>query len=473
MAVECYLSRKKLSLIHFALVSLLYIHEGCSFLIIATTVWKRCVSHLPDCYAIVSDDLGEGVGPSDEALPSRIVRRPRRRTISESTTTRNSSNATVDSINPHTQALQDPTLLSEQKFRDLELHPSLQRAVSQDYHFQQMTRIQEQTWTPIREGQSVLASARTGTGKTIAFLLPALQRLLEFADNPSPVMDFRPGRSVGLLILVPTRELAQQCANQARLLCTYIGKGWTVHCMVGGTSMGRDVIPWMHGTKQPPVVLVATPGRLWDHMEKTRIRGKSFGETVLSEIPIVVLDETDQLVTNFGKETRKCLSYLSRKRQCLFFSATLPKRCETSLREFLPENTVTITDANESKDLPKMQGNTLVNEYYLVMECIEDYVLLFERLLQQAQGKHDKMVFFFPTTKLVRYMASYCTDVLRVPVLEIHSRMSQGSRSRISATFRTCREGILLTSDVTARGKPLRSLLSSIPVLFIFMRFMH
>jgi ATP-dependent RNA helicase MSS116 len=311
---------------------------------------------------------------------------------------------------------------------------------------EQMTEIQAQSWPHAFNGTSCVGKAKTGTGKTLSFLLPSIQRLID-------TRTFLPGRSVGILIIAPTRELAQQIGDEAERLLKYMPKTWTVQSMYGGTQMRRDSNMW---AKQKPAILVSTTARLLDHIRETRVKGRKFGESILSDIPIIVLDETDRLVEGFWRDIKTISSQLPRpeKRQTLLFSATLPKSVEKSFEQYLPNDYVRIDCVGNIASGER--ANSQVKQFYLQLTDMDDYVCTLVSLLRSAmteQPERFKLIVFFPTAKLARFFAEYLSAVVEIgPVWEIHSRMSQSSRSRVSSSFRSATNGILLTSDVTARG---------------------
>ena len=350
------------------------------------------------------------------------VRRPIRRPVGASEPTPPTNTTLVN---------KDPSLLSDLSWDDFHLAPSLHRAVTQDFCFTKPTQIQAQTFRHIYQGRSVLGRARTGTGKTLAFLLPTLQSLLE-----SP--DFVPGRQVGALVVAPTRELAQQIADTATQLLAHAPLQWqSVQCMYGGTRMAKDVAPWRR--EQWPVVLVTTPGRWMDHVRETIIKKQKF-PAVLS-IRVMIWDETDRLIQGFGREMQSVQSALSKDQQRLLWSATLPPNIRWE--DYLPKDHVRVDCVKEER----VDTSLCVKQSYLLLAHMDDYVPTLRSLLTQEQ--EAKVVVFFPTAKLVRFFCEFFQDL---PVLEIHSRMSQGSRSRVNAAFREAQRGILLTSDVSARG---------------------
>jgi superfamily II DNA/RNA helicase len=174
------------------------------------------------------------------------------------------------------------------KFDDVsQLHPVLKRNLK-ELKLETMTEIQSKTWEAASAGQDVLGRARTGTGKTVAFLLPAIQQLL-LRNETKSVQD---QTKVQMLILSPTRELAAQIHDQALKLTKSANHIISHQCMFGGSSKTNDVAML---EKKVPMILVATPGRIKDHLENTLINGgkRSF-KSLLTKVQILVLDETDR-----------------------------------------------------------------------------------------------------------------------------------------------------------------------------------
>ena len=348
----------------------------------------------------------------------------------------------------HAEALKDPTLLTNVIFSErTDLHPSTKRALTELMGLQAMTAIQAETYAAAWSGQSVLGRARTGTGKTLAFLLPTLERLLQ-GDRSL----YHPGRNVGALIVAPTRELAQQIAEEARTLLTYHSKDLSVLCMYGGTKMQRDTALL---NKRIPTILVATPGRLLDHIAETRVLGRRFSD-VISDTKIVVLDETDRLLDmGFQRDIKKILSHLPRaeKRQTLMFSATIPKRLRSVMQDALKNDFVEVDCVTDNGTTATT--NARVKQTFLVLKSMDEYVTRFIEIVMRAMKSSDdyKILVFFPATKLVRFFADLFNIGLQMPVLELHSRMTQSARQRASSEFRGSARSILFTSDVSARGE--------------------
>ena len=174
----------------------------------------------------------------------------------------------------------DKTLLSNIEFAQrTDLHPATKRALVETLGLVSMTEIQSKTFDAALSGKDVLGRARTGTGKTIAFLLPAIERVLR-----SP--EYNSEEHVGVLVISPTRELASQIGDEAEKLLTF-HKDMLTQVVFGGTKTTRDV---SRLKKNLPTVLVATPGRLKDLLQTANINGRKFSK-IMQNTPVVVLDE--------------------------------------------------------------------------------------------------------------------------------------------------------------------------------------
>jgi ATP-dependent RNA helicase MSS116 len=350
------------------------------------------------------------------------------------------------STNP-TSSMVDATLFTKTDFSNLEnLHPATKRALSETLGLQYMTEIQAKTYSAASSGMDVLGRARTGTGKTLAFLLPAIERIM---NNPNL---HQPGKNVGVLIISPTRELATQIGDQAEKLLTF-HKEAKVQVMFGGTNSKQDVSSLY---RRIPSVLVATPGRLLDHMENTVLKGKMFGADVMRETPILVLDETDRLLDmGFRREIDKIMKYLPKKehRQTLLFSATVPKELKQIMSENMRKDFV---EADCIHDKAGQHTNAQVEQSHVVLPSMDRYVSSVVEIVQQAMNEDPddhKIVVFFPTARVVGFFADFFNVGLGREVIEIHSKKSQSYRTKASDKFRKAKRGVLFTSDVSARGE--------------------
>jgi len=384
---------------------------------------------------------------TEENSKTRRGRKPIRR--SSSTSISNSQQLEErrkEAEERHAIALQDPTLLSNQFFSERpDISLATKRAIAEVLGLQRMTEIQARAYAAALGGQSVLGHARTGTGKTLAYLLPSIERLLG-ADLGL----FKPGQSIGMIIIAPTRELAKQIAEQAEALLTF-HSDMDVACVYGGTKFQRDIR--LLSAQRLPAILVTTPGRMLELLE-LRIGRRKFSD-MAQETRIVVLDEADHLLQSFSRETQKILSSLPRteRRQTLLFSATISERLRTFIKGSMNIDFEEV-DCVSSKDQNGGKTNMRVNQSYMTLNSMTDYIPTLLAIIQRAMNQDEKykILVFFPASKLVRFAVHFCNVGMGMSVLEIHSRMSQASRTRASNTFRHSRNAILFSSDVSARG---------------------
>ena len=285
--------------------------------------------------------------------------------------------------------------------------------------------------------------------KTLAFLLPAIERILQ-SDRDY----YQAGRNVGILVISPTRELATQIGDQAEKLLSF-QKQMNVQVVFGGTNMKTDV---NRLTRRLPTVLVATPGRLLDHLQSTRIGGQSFGRDIMRNTPVVVLDETDRLLDmGFRNDIQKIFKYLPRgdQRQTLLFSATIPSdlkkiMADNMKKDFIEVDCINDGDAASHTNAQVAQSHVIVQPDRFVSSVIEIVRLAME---EDGTGEtNKKAVVFFPTARMVAFFSELFNVGLGIPVIELHSKKTQGYRNRMSDAFRNAETGVLFTSDVSARG---------------------
>ena len=298
----------------------------------------------------------------------------------------------------------------------------------------------------------MLGRARTGTGKTVAFLLPAIERILQLGVLQNQ-------EQIGVLIVSPTRELATQIGDQAEKLAKF-HRGMSVQVIFGGTNMKRDITRLSQKT---PTILVATPGRLLDHLQSTRIGSKRFGKDIMCKTPIVVLDETDRLLDmGFRQEITKILGYMPHphERQTLLFSATIPPDLKVVMSQNMKKDFVEVDCINDGD--ASTHTNAQVQQSHLIIpsdsgRSVSCVVELVRRAMEQydSPATPAKIVVFFPTARLVNFYSEVFNEgkVLPFPVLELHSKKTQTYRNRVSEDFRNAKRAVLFTSDVSARGK--------------------
>jgi ATP-dependent RNA helicase RhlE len=309
-------------------------------------------------------------------------------------------------------------------FNELGLSAELLRAIAKK-GYRQMTPIQQHAIPVILDGQDILACAQTGTGKTAGFTLPILQCL----QKPSSG-----SRRIQALILTPTRELAAQVAESVRDYGSYLPFKTTV--IFGGVSINPQIAKLQKGTD----VIVATPGRLLDHIERNTVD--------LSHINIFVLDEADRMLDmGFIRDIRKILKKLPDKRQNLLFSATFSNEIRRLAADLL----------NSPIEIQVAARNALA-------EGIEQVVHPVDRVRKRALLSHRicsenwRQVLVFTRTKrgANRLAEQLSKDGLNT--VAIHSNKSQGARTRALKDFKDGTVRILVATDIAARGLDINKL---------------
>lgn len=326
--------------------------------------------------------------------------------------------------------------LTTARFADLPVDNALKRALAEVVRFDTMTSVQNSSIPVSLTGGDVLVKARTGTGKTLAFLLPALHRAI--ADLAASQTS-----SVSVLVISPTRELAQQIADEGAPLMSFI-PGSRIQVVVGGTSVKRDNSRF-RDQKGPPTLLVGTPGRLLDHLSTA----KSGFAHALKNVSVVVLDEADRLLDmGFAPDLQRIFSYLpaTAKRQTLLFSATMPPNVAQIAKMAMKPDYNMIDCVGEESNT-----HDHVPQHVLVMS-VEDQIASLALVLKQcAKVENFKVIVFFVTARSTQFFAELF-EQLGVSVLETHSRKSQSHRTKVSNKFRKGNNEIMFSSDVSARG---------------------
>ncbi len=318
-------------------------------------------------------------------------------------------------------------------FSNLSLAEPLARAVA-EMGYESMTPIQAQAIPVVLTGQDVMGAAQTGTGKTAAFSLPLLQRLLKH-ENTSTSPARHPVRA---LVLLPTRELADQVAQQIRQYAKYTQLRSTV--VFGGMDMKPQTAELKRGVE----VLVATPGRLLDHIEAKN--------AVLNQVEYVVLDEADRMLDiGFLPDLQRILSYLPKQRTTLLFSATFSPEIKRLAGSYL-NDPVTIEVAR-----PNETAATVEQRFYAVGEDDK------RRAIRQVLKTRDiRQAFIFVNSKLgcARLARSLDRDGLKTAAL--HGDKSQDERLKALEAFKKGEVDLLVCTDVAARGLDIKD----VPAVF-------
>ncbi len=306
-------------------------------------------------------------------------------------------------------------------FKDLISDRNILRAL-EELGYTAPTEIQEKAIPEVLQGKDLRASAQTGTGKTAAFILPAMMKLAQPARAA--------GRGARILVLVPTRELAMQVAEEAEKYCRYMPRVKIV-CVYGGAS-------YFHQDKQlsrPYEILVATPGRLMDHMER--------GKIDFSRIEMLILDEADRMLDmGFIQPVEKIAGALPASRQTLMFSATL-KGTVMKLSARLLKNPVEVAIEPDPSLKP------LIQQYLQPVANLNHKYLALEHLLKDAALA--QAIVFTSTKRQADALADQLQDK-GFSAGALHGNMNQRQRSKTIAQMREGTLRILIATDVAARG---------------------
>ena len=301
-------------------------------------------------------------------------------------------------------------------FESLGLDPVLLRAV-RALGYEVPTPIQREAIPPILAGRDVIGTAQTGSGKTAAFLLPILQRLSR-----------EPAGRTRALVLSPTRELAAQTEAALRPLA----KGTRIRgaAVYGGVGMA----PQEHALRGGVDVVVATPGRLLDHMGRRNVDFRG--------LQVLVLDEADRMLDmGFLPDVRRIVNALPRERQTLLFSATMPPEIEVLSRSIMRD------PVRISVSPPHRPPPTIRHEVYPVPQHLKTALLL------QLLGREDMLsVLVFVRTKRRADRVARQVEYAGLPVARIHGDRSQSQREFALEGFRSGRHQVLVATDVAARG---------------------
>src|SRR6195952_5244260 len=313
--------------------------------------------------------------------------------------------------------------MSDTAFSKLSLAEPLARAVA-EMGYESMTPIQEQAIPVVLTGKDVMGAAQTGTGKTAAFSLPLLQRLLKH-ENSSTSPARHPVRA---LVLLPTRELADQVAQQVKLYAKHTNLRSAV--VFGGMDMKPQTAELKRGVE----VLVATPGRLLDHIEAKN--------AVLNQVEYVVLDEADRMLDiGFLPDLQRILSFLPKARQTLLFSATFSPEIKRLANSYLQDPiTVEVARANAT-------ATNVEQRFYSVTDDDKRAVV---RQVLKERGIVQALVFVNSKLGAARLARTFERDGMRTSAL--HGDKSQDERLKALASFKKGEVDVLVCPDVAARG---------------------
>mgnify|MGYP000222037935 CR=1 FL=1 len=306
------------------------------------------------------------------------------------------------------------------RFDELDLEDEILDGL-EDMNFHEMTPVQEHTIPVILEGRDIIGCAQTGTGKTAAYTLPLLNKLL-IEGNPDNV--------VKSLIIVPTRELAQQIDQQFQGFSYYAPLSTTV-VYGGGDGKGWDI--QKNGMLNGADVVIATPGRMIAHLQNSGVD--------LSHVEYLILDEADRMLDmGFSDDIMKIISYMPAERQTIMFSATLPPKIRELAKTILrnpAEVNIAISKPNEAID----------QSAYI---CYERQKLGIIRELF-AEPTDSKTIIFSSSKLKVKELA-HTLKRMGLDVAAMHSDLEQAQREEVMLNFKNNKVKILVATDIVARG---------------------
>lgn len=315
-----------------------------------------------------------------------------------------------------TPEVKQKEFVAEISFNDMELDSKLKANVLAK-GFTHPTEIQEATYQHVKNGDNVVGIANTGTGKTAAFLIPIIQKICE------------QGHSQDSLIIVPTRELA----NQVELEFRSLSKGLNLKsvCFIGGGSVSKDVSL----AKRSNDLIIGTPGRLLDLINRKALR--------LSNVKTLVLDEFDRMLDmGFINDINRILDQIKSREQTLLYSATLDKTQAQLVSTIAKDHKKIQIDSGKSAN-----GN--IDQHVIKVEDGEDKYKMFQELL--GQPEFTKVIVFAETKRLVDRLAKKLNNN-GIKTGLIHGDKSQNFRNKAIAQFKKGNSKVLIATDVVARG---------------------
>lgn len=320
----------------------------------------------------------------------------------------------------------EETIFSDNTFDLLPLTETTSSALKH-MGFSQMTKIQAMAIPPLLEGKDVLGQAKTGSGKTLAFLIPIVELLTK--------TKFQQRNGIGAIVLSPTRELSLQTFETLRELKPV----QTIGLSMGGSNRRNEAERLRKGV----VILIATPGRLLDHLQHT-------AHIVYRNLAVLVIDETDRILDQgFEDDLRQILKLLPATRQTALFSATQTRKIEDLARLSVRDPVFVSVDELEQESGGAASSTRRIEQGYVVVDAAHRFRLLYT-FLKRHVTKHKIMVFFSSCNAVKFY--SDLLNYVDVKVLDIHGKQKQAKRTTTFFEFKRATTSCLLCTDVAARG---------------------
>lgn len=318
-------------------------------------------------------------------------------------------------------------ILSDRSFDSLadKISEPTQKAIA-EMGFTKMTEIQAETIPHLLEGRDLVGAAKTGSGKTLAFLIPAVELIYK--------LKFLPRNGTGAIILSPTRELAMQTFGVCRELLKH--HYHTYGLIMGGASKQSEEGKLVKGIN----ILIATPGRLLDHLQKT----KDFN---YKNLQTLIIDEADRILdVGFEEELKKIVKLLPKRRQTMLFSATSTKKTDDLVKVALKKEPIYV--GIQEKNTGGLATVAGLEQGYVVCPSEKRFLLLFTFL---KKNRKKKVMVFFSSCMSVKFH-SELLNYIDLPVMSIHGKQKQTKRTTTFFSFCNAESGILLCTDVAARG---------------------
>ncbi|XP_020902271.1 ATP-dependent RNA helicase DDX18 [Exaiptasia diaphana] len=290
--------------------------------------------------------------------------------------------------------------------------------------FTNMTEIQHKSIAPLLKGRDLLGAAKTGSGKTLAFLIPVVELLYK--------LGFKTRNGTGVIIISPTRELSLQTYGVAQDLLKE--HNFTYGIIMGGVNRKTEADKLQKGVN----LLIATPGRLLDHLQNTQ-------GFIFSNLQCLVIDEADRILEiGFEEEMKQIVKLLPTKRQTVLFSATQTKKIEDLAKLSLKRSPLYV-GVDDNKETSTVEG---LEQGYIVVPSEKRFLVLFTFL---KKNRNKKVMVFFSSCNSVKYH-SELLNYIDLPVMDIHGKQKQQKRTTTFFEFCNAKAGILLCTDVAARG---------------------
>ncbi|KAI9155610.1 ATP-dependent RNA helicase MSS116 [Paramyrothecium foliicola] len=326
------------------------------------------------------------------------------------------------------------------------VHPTIVQTITEDLKFDHMLPVQAATLNELLPPSRAdcLVQAKTGTGKTVAFLLPAIQTMITM-NRP------RQNRGVSVLVVSPTRELAMQIDREATRLLQRLPE-YRVCTAMGGTDKNNEARRILKGCD----ILIATPGRLLDHMSDEQV------QPIFRHLDTLVLDEADRLLDmGFMPDLKKIVAGLPDKkasnRQGMLFSATIPPRVKEVSGIVLSSDyrfisTIPEGEANTHERVPQLL--VVAPTFALTAAALVGAIREEAVAVNNSEGNPPfKAIVFAPTAALADFYGHILAGLSDMPPVSVlHSRISQNKRTKVTNDFRVAETAVIVTTDVIARG---------------------